>query len=398
MADPDDTNLIGNRLASISIHTNNRQFAGKFSMPLGDIGIVPLVICFPFLYFPKVLEGDTQLWVFAAAVFAVLTFRINRFIKQSDILLYFVVFLCVLAYALRFVNAFDLFRYIYTLLTFILLWILCQRGGDEYFSFAIKWTVLLWFLVGLYQFLSIKMGISIDFSGRYVPGRSGVPSLTAEPSFYGTLTVIQIMYLLGERKRGNIPYVLLGFFSVFLSGSLLAFLFLVFPLIKIIQVSRWGVLFVAIFVVFGSVYFTLNELPARLSQLVSSGTNLQMLFLDPSINLRAGHVYFTLFGNFPESLVPLDPIDFMAQYNYFASESVVFRETNSDYILPALGELVYGSGIFAVVVLGILLFKAQGTCRSWSGKALKVIVVLACLLNPIHISNLFLITYALKKE
>ena len=82
---------------------------------------------------------------------------------------------------------------------------------------------------------------------------------------------------------------------------------MVFPLIKIIQVSRRGILFFVVVVVSLSVYFTFNELPARLSAVLARGVDLPSIFLDHSINLRAGHIYFTFYEHLPESLVLQHP-------------------------------------------------------------------------------------------
>ena len=364
-----------------------------------DLGIVPLLICFPFLYYPKIYSGDTQLWVFSAALLALVTYRTHCFVRQSDILLNCVVILCMFVYLPRNFHMFEVARYAYTLLAFTVFWTVVRRGGAKYFTFAIKWTILLWFLVGIYQYLSIKLGGPADFAGRYVPDRSGVPSLAAEPSFYGSLSVLQIMYLLSDRERNSKFFVTLGFFSVFLSGSMLAMLLMVIPLIKIMQSSRWGGLpILAGVIAIATVTFTFIQPPVRITSILSNDISMSGYLLDPSTNLRAGHIFFTLFESQPDSLLLVNPIDFQAQYNLFAAQSSFFMETQSNYILPSLGELVYGSGLFGMLLVGIVLYRAQEGCRLMLNKVIRVSFILACLLNPIPISNVFLIAYALKRE
>ena len=273
-----------------------------------------------------------------------------------------------------------------------------QRHAESRIARSVKWTILLWFLVGAYQFLSLKLGYPAEFTGRYVPDRSGVPSLSADPSFYGSLSVLQIMYLLSVRGRSSKFFLLLGLFSVFLSGSVLAMLLLIFPLAKITLSSRRGVPLLAGVLAITGIMFTFVDPPARIANLLSNGVNVSGFLLDTSTNLRAGHIYFTLFESQPESLLPVNPIDVQVQYNEFAARSPLFVETQTNYILSSLGELVYGSGLLALLLLGIILYRAQGECRLLSDKAIRVGFVLACLLNPIQISNVFLITYALKRE
>ena len=36
-----------------------------------DIGVIPLLFSFPFMFYPIVLSGDTQLWILSAALIAI---------------------------------------------------------------------------------------------------------------------------------------------------------------------------------------------------------------------------------------------------------------------------------------------------------------------------------------
>ena len=114
----------------------------------------------------------------------------------------------------------------------------CRREQGEFFPSAVRLTILIWLAVGLYQYISIAQGLPIEIAGRFVEGRSGVPSLTPEPSFYGSLSILHMMYLLSEGQKKNNPYIVCAAASVVLSGSLFALLLLVFPLMKLRSPAR----------------------------------------------------------------------------------------------------------------------------------------------------------------
>jgi hypothetical protein len=350
------------------------------------------------MYYPKVLDGDTQPWILITALIAFFTFRTDAFINKRDYMLIILSLLSILSYAFRSPFGFDLLRHTYTYLSFLVFWIVCQREKGEYFSLAVKWTVILWFLVGLYQYLSIKMGYQIEPSGRYLEGRMGPPSLTAEASYYGSLSVLQVMYLLSEKNRKNGIYILFATISVLMSGSLLAMLLLLFPLRPLLAKIRIKNFFLLFLIVVGIIYLASSAgLTSRLDDLTSRGISFSSIFADASLNLRGGHIYFTMFENLITSLLLVGDIDFMSQYNEFAHESGLFIETGSNYILPAIGEMIYGSGIFAIMLLVIFLKRAQESCSTNDEKVEKVFFIISCMLNPISISNIFLIMYVQRK-
>jgi len=360
--------------------------------------MLPLLAALPFMYAPKVLEGDTQPWVLMGALFALFSFRTRRFVRPDDGILIGLASLSFLAYAARSELGLETIRNAYTQITFIVLWVVSRRERGDFFPAAIRLTIVVWLGVGLYQYFSIAFGLPIEISGRYVEGRSGVPSLTSEPSTYGSLSMIHMMYLLSERKARNNLFIAAAAASVVLSGSLLALVLLVFPLMKLKM--RWRVaaaLGLALLVV-GDGMFTDAGLTARLSSIAADGSGLAASLLDPSLNLRFGHVYFTLFENLSSSLWLTSPVDFMEQYNRFAADSGVFIETGSNFILSAAGELIYGSGIAGALLLFFVIRKARAESSTPGRKLEKTAFIIACMLNPISLSNAFLIIYAQQKD
>ena len=103
---------------------------------------------------------------------------------------------------------------------------------------------------------------------------------------------------------------------------------------------------------------------SRLSIFSTTESGFTGLLLDPSLNLRFGHLYFTLYLSLFDSFFLISPISFMSQYNSFALESGVFIETGSNFILPAAGELIYGSGIVGALLLILFILKAKAQCTT----------------------------------
>jgi len=364
-----------------------------------DIGVFPLLFSFPFMFYPKVLAGDTQPWILSAALIAFFTFRTGQFFDRRDGVLVVLSILSILAYAFRSALGFELLRQIYTYLAFLIFWMVCGRENGEYFPAAVKATVIVWLGVGLYQYAAIAMGFQIEPFGRYMEGRSGVPSLTAEPSYYGSISVLYLMYLLSQKNKRNTFYIACAVASVVLSGSMLAVLLLIFPLLRLPPIPRIGVVVALPLLVVGDFYLTSAGLRSRLYDVTSSGLDLSSLLLDASLNLRVGNLYFTLVENLIPSLLLFGPIDFMTQYNEFALNSGVFiGGVESNYILPAIGEMIYGAGVFAVLLLAIFLKRAQEKCGTNKTKIERIAFIMACMLGPISISNIFLILYAQSKD
>lgn len=373
---------------------------------LADIGVLPLMLSLPLLYFPKILDGDTQPWVLGASVIALLTFRTDRFILKSEFWIALLCVACIAVYAIRvdlhtsvtnLTGATDFLRAGYTQVAFITLWIICRREGGELFGWAVRYTIVVWLLVALYQYVAIRMNLPVEFIGRYVPGRSGVPSLTSEPAAYGSLSVLHMMYLLTERNRRNVPYIAAAALSVVLSGSLLALLMLPFPLMKMPQRLRVFAAVAIPLAVFMDYSLSMSGVAARLD-VFSNGLNAYNLLRDASLNLRVGHIVFTLYHNFWESVLLLSPVGFMQDYNEFAMQSGLFIRTGSNFIVTSLGAMIYDYGIFGIFLLVAVLRGAAKQTSTPKGRLEKLAFIIACLLNPIALSNPFLIMYAQKKN
>jgi hypothetical protein len=377
----------------LPLHATGRARAMRF-----DAGIVPLIVCCPFMYFPKLLEGDTQPWVMLAALIAFFTFRTRRFILRGDVALVLLAMLCVAVYAARAGFGLDLLRSSYNQLTFVVLWLVCRRDQGDYLPTAIRLTVIVWLAVGLYQYVFVALGLPIEIAGRFVEGRSGVPSLTSEPSTYGSLSMLHMMYLLSERKPKNRPFIVASAVSVVLSGSLLAFALLLFPLMKLKMRWRIAALLAIPLLVSFDYLLTSAGLTLRVASVASTAQGLAAAVLDPSVNIRLGHIYFTLIQNFWQSLFWTSPVDFMNQYNAFADTSRIFMETGSNFILTSAGDLIYSYGLVGALLLALFIRKAQSQSATRAEKFEKFAFIGACMLNPIYLSNVFLVMYAQRRN
>jgi hypothetical protein len=264
-------------------------------------------------------------------------------------------------------------------------------------TIGVKITVAIWFIVGISQYIRVKFGYGIDPVGRYLEGRMGPPSITAEASYYGSLSVLQIMCLLKDGRR-NLIYICMAFISILISGSLLSIILLIFPLLKLFK--KYLLLSAILIISTGIVSIQIFQLPlpSRINDIFGKGFEIQDLFQDASLNLRFGHIYFTSYYSLINSLFMNNNIDFMIEYNNFATNSNIFIETGSDYILPAFGELIYGGGIFGIFILVIVLNHAWNTCKLFQDRLIKVLFILFVMLNPISLSNIFLILYINQRE
>jgi hypothetical protein len=362
-----------------------------------DIGILPLLVSFPFMYYPKLLEGDTQPWVLIGALIALFTFRTRSFFNRRDLWLIGLAFLAIVTYAFRGSVGFFLLRHVYTYLTFIVLWVVCQRERGDFFPTAVKATVVIWFLIGLYQYAALNLGYEIEIAGRYLKGRMGPPSLAPEASYYGSLSMLQLMYLLSEQNRKNRIFIGLAVASVIMSGSLLAMILLVFVVWRLPRKWFIGVAVAVPLLIIADYNLTSAGVTSRLASITAEGYSIAGFFLDASLNLRVGHMYFTMVANLVPSLLLIGSVDFMAQYNAFAASTGFLIQTGTGYVLPAVGEMIYSAGIIGVLLLAGILNRAQENASTRRTKIEKVAFILACMMNPITISNAFLIVYAQAK-
>lgn len=376
------------------------ESAGRLSLGLA-MALVPLLIAMPIMYWPKVLDSDTQPWVVigAATAFA-LYWPQGRGVAGSH--LWRITGLTCLAFAAYWVRSPDLnalLRYGGILATFLMLWHVGSRQLlPASVGTAVRATILIWFAIGLYQTFGERLGIAVEIFGRYMSGRSGVPSLTAEPSFYGSISVVHLMYLLTEKSPKNRIFMVIAVINVLLSGSLLSYLLLIIPAFRLpmrVKVMLGGAALILGIVGFN---FINTQFFARASELRYATSWGDIIMLDQSTNIRFGHIWFTFVQNFVPEMLYTSTVDFELEYNAWAAATGTFMFTNSDYLLTSGGELLFRCGAVGLLLNLFIIKTAYDKAGPIKYDRLeKLAFVTACFLNPMSLANPFFIFYIHKK-
>lgn len=383
----------------MSFEYANEPPAASNGPGLFALALLPLMLLLPFMYWPKFTDFDTQPTIVAAIALAFVFFwpSRDRRLSYSMLQLIILVLFAIGAYVARGAEAQFAIRYGLILVTFLALWNLGERGAADYIAPFVRATIVIWFLFGLYQTIGIRLGWDMAFSGRFVASYSGVPSITAEPSYFGSLSILQIMILASNHTRRNIPYYAIATMSVVLSGSLLAFIFLLFPLWLLPM--RWklaGSLAVLVILLMG-IQVLESGFFSRIQKFQLSGVGADIMGTDISLNLRFGHIWFIFYENLIRELSMVSSIDFFREYNHWASRNPIIYPTSTDFILPSGGELVFRSGPVGLIIMIFIIVFAGKTAETRNMKLLKMGFVTACLLNPMSLANPFLILYIHQK-
>jgi len=368
--------------------------AAPYTPVQGSIGnviaVVPLLLSVPLMYWPKLLDGDTQPWVVVGAAIAFMFYwprRQGAMPKNRLLWMSALAAVSVGAYAIRGPEIENLVRYGAVVATFIMLWHVGSRGVPSAFTTAVRIAILVWFVVGLFQTVAIRLGIPIEFIGRYTPGRSGVPSLTAEASFYGSISVLHLMYLLGDNNRWNRPFCVLAVANVLMSGSTLSFLLLLIPAARLKrEYMILAILGVAVIFVLG-LDFSQSGFFNRLQSFDPGSIGTRILETDPSTNYRFGNILFAFGSNLWHEVTFQSSVDFYLDYNTWAAGSRLFLFVDSDFIVTSGGELAYRSGLFGIAIIVLALKTAYERASTFTDKVEKVAFVVACMLNPVSFAN-----------
>ena len=360
--------------------------------------LAPLLLSIPFMYWPRVIESDTQPWVVIGAAVAALFYWPRRadFSKAFPVVATILGILAFAAYWIREPDSEMVRRYGVILGTFIMLWHVGQRGVPSAVGTFVRITIVLWFVVGFYQTIAVRLGLPVDFFGRYVAGRSGVPSLTVEASFYGSISVLHLMYLIADRRRYDWVFYGLAIGSVLLSGSLLSFLLLTVPFFRLPTRLKLAVGVAVLLVLLLGVDLQASGFFGRVVNL-TPGAFWDSLLSDYSSNLRAGHVVFTYYEALPRELMFRTGPDFFYEYNQWAFLSRVFVPNDSGFILPSGGELLFRSGALGLLLILMILKAAYQSADTAGERIEKVVFVMACMINPISLINPVFILYVHKR-
>jgi hypothetical protein len=371
----------------------------RIGFPLRGLGLLPLMAAMSLIYWPKIIESDTQPWVSGAVVLAFLAYWPGRrkYPAAEGVIVLGLALAAIAAFGLRGAETAPLLRYSVILGTFALLWLVGLRDRGELLVRAVRWCIIVWFAVGLYQVIAVRAGLPVTFVGRYVVGRSGVPSLTAEASFYGSISVVQIMYLITNRDRRDLPYICMAALSVLFSGSALALLMLAFPLARLpnrLKLLGGGAMLI---VLLSGYHISDSSFFQRLKAFDFQNAGALFVLQDPSTNLRVGHTVFTLWDNLWRELTFQNSVGFQLEYLKFSERSGLFIPNGSDAILPSGGELLFRSGFVGLLLIAALMRHAWFTADLRFDRFEKLVFVAVCLVSPIALINPFFVFYIQKR-
>lgn len=365
------------------------------------LGLLALIIAMPCLYWPKLFDSDTQPWVIIGAAFAFLFYWPGRPGSAAAPLNLSVTFVAVATLGVYYLRAPELdffLRFAAITGTFVMLWHVASRQPSASIGIAVRATILIWFAVGVAQVAIVRLGLPIEIFGRFTPGRSGVPSLTAEPSFYGSLSVLQLMYVLSDKQwRRDGIFIAMAIGSVVLSGSLLSFVLLLVPAARLPTPLKILGGLLAILMLLVGVDVMSSDFFARLRDIDAGALGFEYLLQDASTNYRLGHAWFTWVAHLPSELFFLSSADFELEYNSWVSETPLFLMHDSDFILPSGGELLFRGGLVGAVLVWFILRKAWKMEGSLYDRLEKTTFVFLCLINPISLANPFFVFFIHKQ-
>ena len=403
--------------------------------------LIPLFIAVPFTFFPRIIDGDSQPWVLIGAFIAFAFLIYKEKITKDELIMGGLVFISILTMFFREGINFYFFRFGFILSSFYLLWVVLRRIDAIFVGMVFRITIIIWVFFGLYQTLSINSFLPVIETGRFGLTETGVPSFTAEPSFFGGFLTLMMLYLAFETpNKYDLYFYFIAAFGLFLSGSLLAFLSILF----VIYFVPWKVKFtilaafltqliIAHIADFNGVENRLNRPDSKIENFEIQEKNLieeefefsesseenfsnntkilklkitsniilltEKILQDKSINLRFGHVYYVFIHNIINEISFKNDINFQTEYNHYTQSNSLFIEpTGSRYILPTAGEIVFHAGLFGLILIISLLVQAWKNCNGLHQKLFKLASLGFFLISPYSIASFFMVAYITQKS
>lgn len=354
------------------------------------------VLVFPFSFFPKLVDGDTQPWPLVGVVLLLFANRAAIRISTIDMGVLSLAILAVMTFFMRAGFSEASARFAYKVISFTLFWFCSRTVSSALVSLGMKMVIVIWFVVGLFQTMAVSLGQSAWITGRFVEGRGGVPSLAPEPSLYGMLSVVAILYLLFSERHTRPVFILMALANVFMSGSALAVIASIF-VVSMLRFRTKLVFFTVLVPFVGYLVSTIGfQFLNRVIDLFGENADFQSLIMDYSINLRVGHIVYTLGPALLTSLFFLNDLVFEEAYNDWALSTFTFFPTGSDFILTGIGDIVYNGGIFGLGLLAVFFVSAyrQETRRPW----IKLTVIIFLMLVQVGFASLFLAMFGLQRK
>lgn len=233
------------------------------------------------------------------------------------------------------------------------------RDNRELFVKCLKFTIIVYMLVGLIQLLYDNSFLSFLMYRMSTTSSRGVCSLTTEPTYYGIVCLFFIMIVLAlniERKRAYV--MLLVFQIIFLAQSSMVILFLlILAIYYIIFNINFKVIFSFLVIMIISTFLLshidIENYHSRFLHLLYEAINhpSSIIIRDASINDRVSSIYFSLKGFFSNNMLPNGFGNYISYLNTELPQQTTFWWVSlSNRIMS-----YYGSILFEMGVIGSLI-------------------------------------------
>ena len=235
------------------------------------------------------------------------------------------------------------------------------------FEFFLKFTIMIWIIVGLIQTFYMKDFLTFLVRNPRMIGESrGVVSLAAEPTFYGIILLFLMLFLFHVEYKNKKFFVFICILGiVFLAKSSMVFLFLVIMIFFyfLTHLSLKSIFYIIFFIsIFPYLIFEFMS-DSRISYLMFEFLNEPGLLLekDFSITDRLFHIFFSLKGFVDNSMLPngfLSWETFMSdQIKEYTAAGIISPDYGQHHARARGGRIIsgYGSAFFELGIVAVLI-------------------------------------------
>ena len=235
------------------------------------------------------------------------------------------------------------------------------------FEFFLKFTIMIWIIVGLIQTFYMKDFLTFLVRNPRMIGESrGVVSLAAEPTFYGIILLFLMLFLFHEEYKNKKFFVFICILGiVFLAKSSMVFLFLVIMIFFyfLTHLSLKSIFYIIFFIsIFPYLIFEFMS-DSRISYLMFEFLNEPGLLLekDFSITDRLFHIFFSFKGFVDNSMLPngfLSWETFMSdQIKEYTATGIISPDYGQHHARARGGRIIsgYGSAFFELGIVAVLI-------------------------------------------
>jgi len=354
----------------------NTSFFKKEDKVMNIVLYVFLIfVFFPYIkYFNIGLNTDVQIYAFVLGFFiCIANLIINHnnidkiFIKITAYITFIlIVLLAISLYKSNNVTIFNFLRGIYPYVSLAIIpWatsILLSKFRLNYIEKILKCFYWIWVIVGTIQLINPKL-LSGWRDRAIITDDRGAISLASEPAYFIIMLILITLILLIINYQRNKKFII---FNIIVSilvaqnavGLIYSILLLIVMNIHRLTISRiLNILIGLVLFSIGVYILVVNNPDARLSYLIINIVQhpFQVVFEDPSLNIRFAHLYLSFKGAFQNFLLP-NGVTEWGQYYYYNVlanrelfiEPLYRLQNSSNKIVTMHGGFIYEIGILAV--------------------------------------------------